>query len=251
MRTVLVIGIGTGNPDHVTVQAIKALNRADVVLLPRKGEGKEDLAELRREICRLYLTRDTTHIMEFDLPVRDEAVSPYAARVARWHGEIAVLYGRLMAEHTHDTGTVALLVWGDPSLYDSTLRILAMLRENPGPDFAVEVVPGITSPQALCAGHAIPLNGVGQAVQVTTGRRLRQEGAGDAETTVVLLDGEMSFAGLDPEAFDIHWGAYLGSDDEILIAGPLTEAASRITEARTEARGRKGWIMDTYLLRRR
>lgn len=42
----------------------------------------------------------------------------------------------------------------------------------------------------------------------------------------------------------------MGTPDEILVSGKLAEVAGRIEELRTEARARKGWIMDTYLLRR-
>ncbi|MFD2236868.1 precorrin-6A synthase (deacetylating) [Aureimonas populi] len=251
MRTVLVIGIGTGNPEHMTVQAINALNRADLVLLPKKGEAKEDLAQLRREICRLYLRREATRIVEFDLPSRDEAEPAYGKRVADWHGEIARLYEGLIAAYTGEEGTVALLVWGDPSLYDSTLRILDRLEAAAGWPLRREVVPGIASIQALCASHGVALNTVGGAVHVTTGRRLRAGETGQADTIVVLLDGETSFLSLPPGVFDIHWGAYLGTPDEILLAGPLEEVAPAILAARREAQVRKGWIMDTYILRRR
>jgi precorrin-6A synthase len=251
MRRLLVIGIGTGNPEHMTMQAINALNRADIVLVPRKGEAKDDLAELRRDICRRYLENPTTRLVEFDLPVRDEAEPSYAKRVADWHAAIAAAYRDLIAEHTGEEGKIAFLVWGDPSLYDSTLRILDRLEETADFDFDREVIPGITSIQALAASHAIALNTVGGAVHVTTGRNLRQGFPENADSAIVMLDGEMAFRTIDPDAFDIYWGAYLGSDDEIVVAGALGEVADRIAEAREAARGAKGWIMDTYLLRRR
>jgi precorrin-6A synthase len=66
-----------------------------------------------------------------------------------------------------------------------------------------------------------------------------------------MLDGEQSFGAIDPEGLDIYRGAYLGTPDEILLAGPLAALSAEITRARAEARARHGWIMDTYLLRRR
>lgn len=251
MLTFLVIGIGTGNPEHVTVQAINALNRADLVLLPLKGEEKAELAELRRDICRRYLTNPATRMVEFDLPVRDKAWASYRTGVDDWHQAIAERYAVLVAEHAGPDASVALLVWGDPSLYDSTLRILARLRDVAAADFRIEVVPGITSVQALAASHAMALNTIGGAVQVTTGRRLAAEGFPDnADTVVVLLDGETAFETLDVDAFDIWWGAYLGAADEIVIAGRLSQVADRIASVRAEMRAEKGWIMDTYMLRR-
>ena len=66
-----------------------------------------------------------------------------------------------------------------------------------------------------------------------------------------MLDGENAFKAIDDPCFDIYWGAYLGTEDEILAAGPLREQAAKIERVRAEAKKRKGWIMDTYLLRRR
>ena len=251
MRRILVIGIGTGNPEHVTVQAVRALNRADAILLPRKGEDKADLAELRREICRRYLTNPGTRTVEFDMPRRD-ADAGYREAVDDWHARIADIWRALLLEHTGPDGAAALLVWGDPSLYDSTLRILARLREAGGLAFEVEVVPGITSVQALAASHAVPLNTIAGPVHVTTGRRLREEGVPEGvDSVVVMLDGEMAFRALPGDEYDIWWGAYLGSDEEIAVSGRLADVSERIAQTRAAARARKGWIMDTYLLRRR
>ena len=71
MMQLVLIGIGTGNPEHMTVQGIRALNAADLVLVPRKGAAKDDLAGLRREICGRYLENAATRVVEFDLPVRE------------------------------------------------------------------------------------------------------------------------------------------------------------------------------------
>ena len=166
----LLVGIGTGNPQHLTLQAIRALNRADLVLVPRKGADKADLAELRRAIVAEVVTNPGTTIAEFDMPVRDPDNPSYLARVNDWHDSIAVRWSEAIAQHP-GAATVALLVWGDPSLYDSTLRIAARL---PGCD--VTVVPGLMSPQVLAAAHGIPLNDLGAPFLVTTGRRLRDTG---------------------------------------------------------------------------
>lgn len=249
MRTLLVIGIGTGNPEHMTMQAIGALNRADIVLVPRKGEEKAGLAKLRLEICRRYLTNPDTRLVEFELPARDNGV-PYRKAVDDWHAAIADMYRALLEQHTNMEGKAAFLVWGDPSLYDSTLRILERLRDDlPG---RIEVIPGISSIQALAASHAIPLNEVAGTVHITTGRRLAEDGFPEgAESVLVMLDGSLSFSGLEMDRFEIWWGAYLGSADEIAISGRLADVAEEISKTRAEARVRHGWIMDTYLLRRR
>jgi precorrin-6A synthase len=237
------IGIGTGNPDHVTMEARRALRDADLVLVPRKGPDKADLADLRHAI--LQDCGGTARVVEFDMPVRDESL-PYAERVALWHDEIAGIWSDALAR-ARPVGPVAFLVWGDPGLYDSTLRIAARLDPVP----RLRVVPGITALQALTAAHAIPFNTINGAVTVTTGRRLRERGwPPEAETVAVMLDGDCSFRSLAPEGVWIWWGAYLGMAEQLLEAGPLSDAAARIVTTRAAARARHGWIMDTYLLRR-
>lgn len=242
------IGIGTGNPDHLTLQAIREMRACDVILLPRKGAKKADLADLRRSMCEEHLGSQT-RIVEFDMPVRDEAIASYRQRVDAWHDEIAERWIQAIAANG-PVGAVGLLVWGDPSLYDSTIRIAERLARRV--DLQLSIIPGITSLQGLTAAHGIPLNEIGKPVTITTGRRLREEGfPDDADTVAVMLDGECSFSRLDPAGLEIWWGAYVGMAQETIMAGPLRDLAAPIELRRAELRAQHGWIMDIYLLRRR
>lgn len=242
------IGIGTGNPDHLTLAAIRAMNAADLILLPRKGAAKSDLIDLRRAICAQVLT-GPTRVVEFDLPVRGDA-PPYLEAVADWHDAIAACWAEQIARHLPDGGTLALLVWGDPSLYDSTLRIAERLVAD-GMALRVHVVPGITSLQVLTAAFAIPLNSLAEPLQITTGRRLREHGwPTGVDTVAVMLDGGCAFQTLAPEGIAIWWGAYLGMAQQRLVRGPLTEVEAEIIALRAALRAEHGWIMDIYLMRR-
>ena len=74
MKTILIVGIGTGNPEHLTVQAINALNRADLLFIPDKGAGKADLADLRRDIVARYVTNPASRMVTYGVPRRDVAI---------------------------------------------------------------------------------------------------------------------------------------------------------------------------------
>ncbi len=249
MIELFLVGIGAGNPRHLTLEAIDALNAADLILIPRKGAGKDDLAGLRRRICAEVLTGDGPRLHEFDLPQRDAANPDYLAGVADWHDAIARVWAREIRGQLGDRGRVAFLVWGDPSLFDSTLRIAE--RVALALPLTLRVIPGITSIQALTAGHAIPLNRLAAPVTITTGRRLRDRGWPDgADTVVIMLDAGGAFRALDPAGITIWWSAYAGMAEEIRLSGPLDQIAARITETRARARARHGWIMDIYLMRR-
>ena len=250
MRHILIIGIGAGNPEHMTVQAINALNRADVLFIPTKGAKKMELAEVRRDICARYVTRSDSRTVEFAVPVRQTEGRSYSQSVDDWHASIAATYEALLASELADGQAGAFLVWGDPMLYDSTIRIVERVKARGQVAFDFEVVPGITSLQALCASHRIPLNLVGKPVEITTGRRLAESFPQKSETAVVMLDGEQAFRNIDDPDAEIYWGAYLGTPDEIVISGRLAEVKDAILEARAAARERMGWIMDIYLLRK-
>lgn len=249
MRTIRVIGIGTGNPEHVTIQAVRALNEAEVFFVLDKGSAKAGLLRIRREIVERYREGLPYRIVEASDPERDRAPADYGAAVEDWHAARAELYEDLIARELPEDGTGAFLVWGDPSLYDSTLRILERVLERGRLPFEHSVVPGISSVQALAASHRIALNRIGAPVQITTGRQIAGGLSADGDSTVVMLDGNPRFDHLDPD-LTIHWGAYLGTPDEIVVAGRLGDVARVIREKRAEARARHGWIMDTYLLRR-
>lgn len=244
------IGIGTGNPQHMTLQAIDALNAQDLILIPNKGVGKDDLAGLRREICHQAIKGNGPRIVEFSLPVRDETIRDYRKRVDDWHDAIAEIWWQNISTHLPDGGKAGFLVWGDPSLYDSTMRIAGRLQQRA--DLKLTVIPGITSIQALTAAHAIPLNEIGAPFTITTGRQLREQGWPEsADTLVIMLDGECSFQSIAPQGVEIYWTAYAGMENQISLSGPLSEMRDEIIRTRAAARAEHGWIMDIYLLRRR
>lgn len=250
MIELALIGIGTGNPDHITLAAVRALNAADLILLPRKGESKSDLADLRRMLCRSLLEPEgSTRVVEFDLPERDGR-DDYLGAVDDWHDAIASVWGRVIDSHLPEGGRVALMIWGDPSLYDSSLRIASRLTQS-GVKVNVTVVPGITSLQVLTAEHGIALNTVAEPVQITTGRRLREQGWPEGVSTVaVMLDSGSAFNAIPPENVYIWWGAYLGMEKQCLMAGWLADIGHEITQRRAELRRQHEWIMDIYLMRR-
>ena len=250
MRTIHVIGIGAGDPDYVTMQAVAALNATDVFFAMDKGAVKSDLVALRRHICERFIDGRAYRFVELADPTRarvDTSAghgSGYLQAVADWHEARADVWARAIETELPPDGVGAFLAWGDPSLYDSTLRILELVRSRIDIDY--DVIPGITAIQALTARHRIPLNDVGEPVLITTGRQLRATGLDGA--AVVMLDGDCSFMDCPP-ATRIWWGAYLGTPDELLVAGTVGEVGRRIVAMRADARARHGWIMDTYLLR--
>ncbi len=247
--TLRVIGIGPGNPRQLTLEAVDALADVDVFLLLDKGQTKQSLADARREILARHAA-PTHRVVEVVDPPRDRSPDDYDAEVRRWHRARAAVLSDVLTDELVDGGVAAFLVWGDPALYDSTLRIVDDLCEHSELDIDLRVVPGVTSASALTAAHRITANRIGEPIHITTGRRLAETPVGADANQIVMLDGDLTFRHTADPDDHIWWGAYVGTDDEILISGRVADVAERIVTARAQARERIGWIMDIYLLRK-
>lgn len=239
-----VIGIGAGSPAHLTLEAVAALGEVDAVFAMDKGAAKADLLAARRAILDAHAPG--ARLVTVPDPPRDRDPRDYRATVEAWHDRRARVLAEAIRAALPDGGRGAFLVWGDPSLYDSTLRILERIRAL-GVDFGTRVIPGITAVQALTAAHGVTLNRVGRPVLTTTGRRLGERPAGmDA---VVMLDGGAAWLEHADPAEEILWGAYLGTGLETLRRGRVGEVGEEIAAEKARLRAGHGWIMDIYLLR--
>ncbi len=250
MKTVLIIGIGAGDPDYITVQAIKALNQVDVFFLMDKGPAKQKLRALREELCRQHIKDHAYRFAEAKSPPRDTAPADYRASVDELNREKQDVFERMIEGELADGQTAGILVWGDPMLYDSTIRNIEAIAAGGRHHIEYDVIPGITAVQALAARHKIPLNRIAEPVALTTGRKLTEGFPQGIDSVAVLLDGEDTYRRFTGQDMEIYWGAYLGTPDEILIAGKVADVADEIHRRRAEARRANGWIMDTYVMRR-
>jgi precorrin-6A synthase len=250
MKKILIIGIGAGNPDYVTMQAVNALNQVDVFFIMDKGPSKTKLIELRKEICRRYIRGNDHRFVDATSPGWARDADDYLATVDNLNRDKQALFERLIAEEMTDGECGAFLVWGDPTLYDSTIRIVEIIANSGRHQLDFEVIPGISSVQALAARHKTTLNRIGRSIEITTGRKMAEGFPENIDSVVVMLDAEDTYKQFADQDIDIYWGAYVGTPDEILVSGKLKDVAQDIERARADARRANGWIMDSYLMRR-
>lgn len=251
MRELVLIGVGAGDPEWVTLAAVRAIQEIDVLFVVVKEREYDDLVEARRSIIERHRTRPLTMVELLDPPRPWQSVPDYPAAVAAWRAHRLESWGQAVAGHLGEGQSGGFLVWGDPSLYESTLAIVEHLVASASEEITYRVIPGVSSVLALAAAHRIPLNRQGRAVQISPARLLSAGMPADVDDVVVMLDGRQTFASIAPEGLDIYWGAYLGTPDEILLGGDLATVREEIVRVRAEASARKGWMFDTYLLRRR
>ena len=236
---VRLLGVGMG-PQHLTVEVADALRSCDYVIAASKTDNDELLA-IRQAICDDH----DVELVAVPDPLRDREPVDYPATVAAWHDARAAAYAEVIGERG---GTAAFLVWGDPSLYDSTIRVVERVAESVGAEW--DVLPGVSAPSLLAARHRIVLHQVGQPVHITSARRLRDALAHGQTNLVVMLGNEADLTALtELTQWSIWWGANLGTVSEELVSGRVTEALSDLLAARARAKQAAGWVMDVYLLR--
>jgi precorrin-6A synthase len=234
---VRILGVGMG-PQHVTPEVAQALRSSDYVIAAEKSDG-DGLLAARVSMAEAHGVEVVT--VRDPERVSDDSVD-YQRAVRDWHEARVAAYEHVLRERG---GTAAFLVWGDPSLYDSTIRIVERLTQHL--DVEYDVLPGISAPQLLAARHRTVLHPVGRPVHVTTARRLREDVAAGQTNLCVMLTGTLDLTDLDD--WSIWWGANLGTESEEIAAGRVDEVMPHIQRARDRAKTAAGWVMDVYLLR--
>ncbi|MBU0600753.1 precorrin-6A synthase (deacetylating) [bacterium] len=251
MKKIYLIGIGPGSPDYLTVQAINTMKKVDVFfLLDKEGRGRKELLEIRKEILEKYLDSGTYRVVIAKIPGRKKGCKPYSEEIKVWRQETSAVIAGLIKNEMNEDENGAILVWGDPSLYDGHLEMLQHILREGIIDFEYEVIPGITSIQVLTARHKIPLNRIGEPIVITTGRKLKEYLADEVTNAIVMLDSYSAYKRFQETDIDIYWGGYLGTEDEILISGKLRDVIEEIKRLKGAAKKEKGWLMDTYILRK-
>jgi len=255
-KRVRLIGVGPGDPEQVTLEAVRAMHQVDYFVVTDKNkpdDSPDPLVAARERLLARHLDHSARLVMVED-PERDRSTTntstraDYERAVATWHDARAAAYEQVLRDQE---GNAGFLVWGDPAFYDSTIRVLEAVRARGNVDFELDVIPGISSLQLLAARHRIVLHDVGRPIHVTTGRDLSDAIARGQDNIVVMLNRSLDPL-RDPALSDwnVWWGANLGTVTEALLAGRVADVIGDIEAARRAARERAGWVMDTYLLRR-
>jgi len=149
-RQVLIgVGVGPGDPDLVTVKAVRALRSAALVLVPVTDEASAGRAEAT--VLSHLDPGDTGRVRRIAFTMSDRSgVTP--RRAAAWDAAAAAV----VEAFDGGAGVVAFATIGDPNVY-STFSYLAQTVQAKRPETVVETIPGITAMQDIAARAGVPL----------------------------------------------------------------------------------------------
>ena len=133
------VGMGPGDPELVTVKAVRVLRDSALVVVPVMSLDEQGRAEAT---VRAHITHDRVQRLVFAL---DDRGGVTAERSRAWEAAAAEVVEALRSK-----GSVAFATIGDPNIY-STFTYLADAVRSELPEVVVETVPGITAMQDLAA----------------------------------------------------------------------------------------------------
>ncbi|QBI55405.1 precorrin-2 C(20)-methyltransferase [Streptomonospora litoralis] len=217
------VGVGPGDPELVTVKAVRRMREADVVVVPVMADDEPGRAEAT---VRAHVDAERIERAVFALNDRGGRSE---RRIRAWDEAARTVLRHFEA----GADSVAFATIGDPNVY-STFTYLAQTVREAAPDTEVETVPGVTAMQDLAArsGRVLAEGTEPLTLLPVTGGLGRLRSALDSDATVVAykfgrfasrVADAVHESGRDPDAV---YGARLGlADEEIAPLAKLDGAA--------------------------
>ena len=239
MSRLIGVGVGPGDPDLVTIKAVKALQNADHVFVPVADTG-----EIGRAEATVIAHIDQERVTRIAFALTDDV----ARNSGAWDAA-----GKTVADAIRHGGTAVFATIGDPNVY-STFSYLAQTVQALLPEVEIETIPGITAMQDLAArSGTVLVEGRERLVLLpfTAGKDVMHAALEDSEATVVCYKGGRAMGAVLEVVRDCNrlegavYGAKLGlTGEEIGLAAahdasPAPYLSTLIVPAERHSRGAK------------
>jgi precorrin-2/cobalt-factor-2 C20-methyltransferase len=140
------IGVGPGDPELITIKAVKALKAADIICVPKPNKDKPSMAlGMINQILEQRIR--SVEILELVFPMTKDDLN---------NRKLWIENAKIVAAKVRKVKLVAFITLGDPMLYSTFLYLYECIKET-FPEIELEVIPGVTSVTAAAASAKLPL----------------------------------------------------------------------------------------------
>ena len=140
----MVLGVGPGDPELITVKAFRKLKESPVIAYPKKQKGSKSYAQ---RIIEVYIQPNEKEMLGLVFPMtKDPTILE-----RKW-----MRNRRKVWEKLQEGKDVAFVTEGDPLLYSTFIHMMNLMQEK-HPEVEIEIVPGISSINGAASRLGIPL----------------------------------------------------------------------------------------------
>lgn len=196
------VGMGPGDPELMTLKAVRAIREADLIAMPDTGLGASAVTAIAGDLLK------GKELLMLYMPMR-------GGRDA-WRDAHAQAVETLKAR-LRQGANIAYLVLGDPMLYATGSYLMALLK----PEFEVRVIPGVTAMCAAAAELQVPLCEDRERLEIRPGFA-PEDPLGDGNVVIMKANGKLRQILEAGEGREMYLARNIGMDNA--YAGPLQDA---------------------------
>lgn len=136
-----VVGVGPGDPELLTVKAIKTIEKADVVVVPKSHTTEDSTAH---NIAKGYI-KENSELLPMSFPMQGKQTDWSAA----WQENADII-----KKHLNEGRTVVFITLGDSMFYSTAIYVLRIIEDA---GYETESIPGITAFCAIASKAKFPI----------------------------------------------------------------------------------------------
>ncbi|MCE5312873.1 MAG: precorrin-2 C(20)-methyltransferase [Nitrospiraceae bacterium] len=151
-RKLYVIGIGPGDPELLTLKAVRILNEVQCIVVPK---GRQEGVSMALSIISSVIDISGKEIVEAHFPMKKTVADGPAAKDELLDQKWAEAAEAVLARTSKGIST-AFITLGDPSIYSTYFYIHRLLLDS-DPELEIYFVPGVSSINSAACAAGISL----------------------------------------------------------------------------------------------